>query len=58
MFGILSVEIQYLCKVRYGLHLAHAPWETQYYLLTYFDRDQRQDMKNKVDKFFFDYHLK
>ena len=25
MFGILSVEIQYLCKVRYGLHWAHAP---------------------------------
>ena len=24
MFGILSVEIQYLCKVRYGLHWAHA----------------------------------
>ena len=25
MFVILSVEIQYLCKVRYGRHWAHAP---------------------------------
>ena len=27
MFGILSIEIQYLCKVRYGLHWAHAPYK-------------------------------
>ena len=35
MFSISPVEIQCLCKVRYGLHWAHAPKYTQYYLLTY-----------------------
>ena len=31
---ICSVEIQFLCKVRYGLHCAHALQYTQYYLLS------------------------